>query len=571
MAAARLHAVLPEGDPNRLREDAVWVQIAAEGSYEGHHQGEFELTREVFEKLQENLRRHPSYRAGEDGWGEAGVIAWDFHHESEKHGSQLAVVGAPAQGWTLDLDVRDGEKGVELWSLTRFLEPALSYVRDGRYQWSSMAIWPDAVDPVTGESIGWYLSSVALTNDPFIQGMAPLAAERVGGVAASRIWLESGELDVDALMSEMRWIFGLSETDGVAEAAAELNKLATIVSSPDTAPAGVDVGGLVGRLRQLLNLPILTPTAEVLAYAQQLIQRLVSPDTSAPVEADRGRGRKTCATQQRMNEKLLALCRLLALSATITNDDEAIDAIRREVESMRIKLEQSSEARSKLEAIGKLFGVDDPGSILDSVTAVHADLEQLKSVVPEIAEMLAGQADTEDKMAEEDVEAAMAAHRMPPTAKPALLAFRTGGLDLEKRSEVLRVDRGKSDKLRKDLESRRAQRAKFLEKYPLPQGATQHLLQSFGQPPPLPGAPPPPPGMQPAHFGGQHGGQPPAPPAPSGGAIDLSRFTGRNITEQAMAYVASQPGGDKLSFDERWQAACELVRAQRQAAMGGLH
>ncbi len=166
-AHQRLLVAMADDDPNRLRDDAVWVQVAQEGAYKGHSSGEFQLEEAAFEQIIVNFRSHPSYQRGDDGYGVADVVAWDYHHESEKTGGSLAVVGALAQGWVLDLELRKGEEGIgQLWALSRFLEPALTYVREGRYHWSSVALWPNAQHPVTGEDIGWNLSSVALTNDP---------------------------------------------------------------------------------------------------------------------------------------------------------------------------------------------------------------------------------------------------------------------------------------------------------------------------------------------------------------------------------------------------------------------
>jgi len=171
----------------------IWVPVAETGAWEGHSAGEFELTAEIFKQLQTNLRRHPSYRA-EPKPPDGRVIQWDFHHASEEHSSFIAVEGAPAQGWVYDVALgselpvaelsekaRAGlaakqAQGVEtFWTLTEWLPRAKGYVEDGSYQWASIAIWPDTTDPKTGENIGWYMSSVALTNDPFLQGMLELS------------------------------------------------------------------------------------------------------------------------------------------------------------------------------------------------------------------------------------------------------------------------------------------------------------------------------------------------------------------------------------------------------------
>lgn len=158
----------------------VWVQVAREGDYHGHPTGPFVLDAQAFADCIRNLRAHPSFRADANGTGCARVIAVDFHHASEQPPERVAAMGAPAQGWVCDLRTEPTPDGLALLALIDWLEPARSYIREGRYQWMSIAVWPDADHPVSGESVGWYMSSVALTNDPFIQGMVPIAATRGG-------------------------------------------------------------------------------------------------------------------------------------------------------------------------------------------------------------------------------------------------------------------------------------------------------------------------------------------------------------------------------------------------------
>ena len=570
--AVRLDAkALEEDNPNRLRPDAIWIEVAREGTYRGHQSGEFTLDRAVFETVVRNFRNHPSFELGEDGWGVADVIPYDFHHESEKSGGQLAVVGAPAQAWALDLDVRTGaDSAVELWALTRYLEPAKSYVAQDKYKWCSVALWPDAVHPKTGESIGWYLSSIAFTNDPFIQGMVPIAASRSHGGALRA--LEGGALDVDDIMCQLRWIFGLTETAGIADVSAEFAKLAAMATGGAEAPAGVDVGGLVRRLGDLLGLPLLTPVVEVFSAASELLGRLndatptQTDNTPAPIAASR--------EESTTMSKLIALARFFALAATITNEDEAVEAIRTEWQRLKLEAEGGNTARSKLSAIGKLFGVEDPDKILDAVSTQHADLETLKAQVPELAEMLAGQADSEEEDAKEEVMEAMRVHRLPPSAQPALEAMRTGGIELTVDRNALKLDRAKAEQLRKDLDGRKGARQRFLAKYPLPPRSSAHLQQSIATVPTFAQGQAPGLFAAAAQAAGTHVQGIPhvpeaAPGAGSGQSINLSAYPGRNVTEQAMAHIrATHPGGDKLPHHVVWQQACELVRSHNAQAFG---
>ncbi len=160
-----------------------WVQVAAEGVYNGYAGGAFTFDGNVFSQLVRNLRSDPAFVLGAGGVGVAPVCAWDFDHASAAFAADgtIPVTGAPAQGWVLDLDIRPGPNGLTLYALTSWLEPARSYILEGKYRWASVVVSFDCRDPKTNADIGARLDSIALTNSPFISGMVPLAASR-GGV-----------------------------------------------------------------------------------------------------------------------------------------------------------------------------------------------------------------------------------------------------------------------------------------------------------------------------------------------------------------------------------------------------
>ena len=185
------------GPPVQLASDLQgdgprWVQICREGRYKGHHSSPVvELSREMFLKVVENFRADPAYKPGPDGKGQEGVVAFDYEHASEAPATSGSIPqgGAPAAGWVLDLDIRQGPDGkAELWALAEFGAKALEQIRAKEYRWTSVAIWPKAVHPETGEQIGPRLTSVALTNQPFVRGMAPIAA----AAHAAQLWADPG-------------------------------------------------------------------------------------------------------------------------------------------------------------------------------------------------------------------------------------------------------------------------------------------------------------------------------------------------------------------------------------------
>ena len=194
MKPIRLASVALNADPSAAANPTVWVEVTCEGDYKGYPGGGFKFDTTVFGQIVRNFRAHPAYKIGADGYGSADVVPWDFNHASEMPPTDGSVpgMGAPAQGWAQDLDVRLGPSGAQLWAKTRWLEPARTYVKNGQYKWASVTVIFDARDPHTGANMGCLLTSIALTNTPFVEGMSELVAAQRGGArlpAAGRMQL----------------------------------------------------------------------------------------------------------------------------------------------------------------------------------------------------------------------------------------------------------------------------------------------------------------------------------------------------------------------------------------------
>lgn len=161
------------------RSGPVWIQLAKAGAYRGHAAGPFELNATVFSDIVRNFNAQANRR-----------IPIDFEHASELDAASgsIPTEGAPAQGWIVDLDNR----GDSLWGLVEWLEPARTYIREKKYRWFSPAIRFNSRDRVTGARIGARMSSGALTNNPFLDGMAPMAAKDIAANPAPAATAESG-------------------------------------------------------------------------------------------------------------------------------------------------------------------------------------------------------------------------------------------------------------------------------------------------------------------------------------------------------------------------------------------
>ncbi len=144
---------------------STWNQIAREAEFLGHGRGPVRFSREVFAEILRNFAANGN-----------GEVPLDYEHTSERLPESAAVMGVPAPGWVTKLEVRNG--GRELWALFKWVDAdAVRYVREGRYKYVSPAINFKSRDKVTGRPAGARLTSVALTNHPFIEGMQPLAAD----------------------------------------------------------------------------------------------------------------------------------------------------------------------------------------------------------------------------------------------------------------------------------------------------------------------------------------------------------------------------------------------------------
>lgn len=155
---------LAEGDEKKR----VWVQIARTGAWAGHPQGAFQITEATLDTIVANF-----YGQG------FGRIQWDFDHYSAMpaNSGNIPQTGKPAQGWAYEMR-REGSK---LYALTEWLPLAREYIKNDQYGGVSPVINWKGTDRASGKPIGPIITSIALTNLPFILGMEkPMAASADG-------------------------------------------------------------------------------------------------------------------------------------------------------------------------------------------------------------------------------------------------------------------------------------------------------------------------------------------------------------------------------------------------------
>jgi hypothetical protein len=143
-----------------------WMHCAKPGEWAGYlaEDGstiELEFTTELFEQAVANFNR------------EANAVTLTYGHPDY---AEAAKIGAPilSAGWIHELEVRDDG----LWAFVEFTPRAAKHIDDGELRYCSVVLDFDAIDRVSGESIGGYLYEVGLTNRPFIDGLTPIRLSR---------------------------------------------------------------------------------------------------------------------------------------------------------------------------------------------------------------------------------------------------------------------------------------------------------------------------------------------------------------------------------------------------------
>jgi hypothetical protein len=557
-------AAVPAAPADGAEVAPVWVQVTAEGDFRGYSGGRFKFDRATFDTIIANFHNHPSYVAGADGVGIADVVPWDFHHASEYAPTEgtIPATGAPAQGWVRELAVRQGPDGDELWALTRWLEPARSYIKAGQYKWASVVVDFGTRDPRSGEKVGATLVSVAITNNPFVEGMAPLVAASRQRVAAGNyiggMYCEPACSAEDAL-DKLRQVLGLPATRPVGEVMAEIMKLQEWVMN-GSAPMGVEVDELLGAFRMILNLPALSSNDEVFAEAGKLLQRLLDaadvnisdPGAQAPPPAN-NLPPDAAAMSRRTNMNLL---KILAAKLGVQENDAAVEKAIEDLLQFRTVLCQIAgvsetvsnrklleadagksvaDVRGKLTAILGALGLDEAsaGEAINKLAQVMEQSAKLKEVMPELEGLRAEQAKQEEEAVEKDVDAAMATKGIKDDAvRTAFIVLRRTDKEAffkanPKSAPTAAASGAQVAHLTQQVATTGAGGEQRLEL--TADGKVRVLKPVLGK-------------------------------KPEGeGRISLSAFAGRNAIEKTIAYLRAN-GHKDAKHDDVWALACQLVR-----------
>lgn len=132
----------------------VDMHIARTGTFKGYRDGEFTLSRSIFDRMIGNFQKEtnplPVYLG---------------------HSDTIPAVEEPeAKGWILGLE----RKGDNLWAKVELTNELEAKIAKGTFRFTSIYMRSDEVDRVSGKNIGERLVSLAVTNQPFIDGLTRL-------------------------------------------------------------------------------------------------------------------------------------------------------------------------------------------------------------------------------------------------------------------------------------------------------------------------------------------------------------------------------------------------------------
>lgn len=141
------------------------IQVVPFGKWNGYKQGgelvEFEVTRELASKAIDYHKKFNERFPQRD-------LPIDYEHQTLSGGE------APAAGWYKNLFLKNDGIYTKVKEWTKKAE---QYLLNKEYRYQSPVLMFNDVDGESGETIPLWISSIALTNSPFLNGIQPVVAK----------------------------------------------------------------------------------------------------------------------------------------------------------------------------------------------------------------------------------------------------------------------------------------------------------------------------------------------------------------------------------------------------------
>lgn len=184
--------------------ETTWIQVLKTGSFTDQRYGDFSVTVEDMATMVANFHRLNR------------PVPGDYDH------SFTQGEGSRACGWTRGLEIRGGE----LWAEVEFTPTAAAQIRSGEYRFISPE-FSFAYMNERGENIGPALMAWALTNRPFLEGMAEVTLAVAGD--GRTLWCaESTTKERSMDPKELRKRLGLGEDATDEQVLARAGELVTL-------------------------------------------------------------------------------------------------------------------------------------------------------------------------------------------------------------------------------------------------------------------------------------------------------------------------------------------------------
>ena len=137
-----------------------WIQLARTGKFVSSRYGKFEISKDDLEQMLFNFKNITPKAPTE--------LPVDFDHLSMD--PKRPGDGA-ASGWMKELELR--EDGTQLWAKVAWTPEGADHIKNGSYRFISPSFVKDHTHK-DGKKIGTTLLAAAVTNHPFLEGMAAL-------------------------------------------------------------------------------------------------------------------------------------------------------------------------------------------------------------------------------------------------------------------------------------------------------------------------------------------------------------------------------------------------------------
>lgn len=207
-----------------LGDGPAWQQILVTGTWQHPQYGSLAITASDLRELKTNF----------DARAREFVYADYDHGIANPRGDGNAI----AAGEVTQLELRNND--TELWALYEPTEPARRKIEAKEYRFTSADFDPAYIDKRSGRTLGKVLRGFALTNRPFLEGMAPLSLG--DAQSASMLFAEYSTTPQEIPMS-VKTKLKLAETATDADVEAAVDTLisdaaqATTLSESHTASA----------------------------------------------------------------------------------------------------------------------------------------------------------------------------------------------------------------------------------------------------------------------------------------------------------------------------------------------